>query len=222
MPIFRWIFAPGLAALATGLTGCERLFDKGSKEDIAAAEKKAKAGNYRGAVALYEAAFDGTSATAEVHYRLAVIYDEKLKSPVDAMHHFQRYLELSPNGPFAREAKAYKQEGDRKLLASLSKGAPMTQDEGVRLKNENLALRKQIVELRTQKALSQGAVAKGEVRAPLAPGSRQHIVQAGETLASISQKYYKTRNRAQDIQDANHNQLGGKSTIKPGQMLIVP
>ena len=50
------------------------------------AEKKAKAGDYRGAVTLYEASLDGTAQTAEVHYRLAVIYDEKLRSPLDALH----------------------------------------------------------------------------------------------------------------------------------------
>src|SRR5436190_8989384 len=204
-----------VAAICTA--GCERLFDKGSKDDIEAAEKKAKAGDYRGAIRLYEASLDGTATTADVHYRLAVIYDDKLKSPTDAMHHFQRYLELAPNGTYAKEARDYKKGGDQKLLASLSKGVPMTQEEGVRLKNENLALRKQIVELRTLKAYSQNTGSKTEVRVPLAPGSRQHVVQSGETLASISQKYYKTRNRAQDILDANHNQLGGKTTIKAGQ-----
>ena len=145
----RAVSAVLLAALL--LSGCERLFDKGAKENLASAEKKAKAGDFRGAIKLYEAALDGTEQTAEVHYRLAVIYDEKLKSPVDALHHFERYLALAPKGPFAKEALAYKKEGDLKLLNSLNKGAPMTQDEAVKLKNDNLALRKQIVELREQK-----------------------------------------------------------------------
>lgn len=209
-----------LAALACA--GCERIFDKGTKEEIASADKKAKAGDYRGAIKLYEAALDGTAETAGLHYRLAVIYDEKLKSPVDALHHFQRYLELAPKGSFAKEAQACKKEGDLKLLTKLNPGTPMTQEESVRLKNENLALRKQVVELRAQKALSQATAAKGDPKAPLPPGAKTHLVQSGETLASISQKYYRTRNRSQDILDANHNQLGGKTTIKPGQTLIIP
>src|SRR4051812_24434704 len=113
--------------------GCDRLFDKGVKESIAAAEKKAKAGDYRAAVGLYEAALDGTPATAEVHYRLAVIYDEKLKSPLDALHHFDRYLALAPKGTFAKEALAYKKEGDLKLRNSPDQGAPMSQGEAVKL-----------------------------------------------------------------------------------------
>lgn len=211
-----------LGALALG--ACERLFDKGAKENLAAAEKKARAGDFRGAVGLYEAALDGTSGSAEVHYRLAVIYDEKLKSPVSALHHFARYLELAPNGTFAKEAKAYKKEGDLKLVSSLHQGAPMTQADAVNLKNTNLKLRQQLDALRQQKALERtAATAKGlPVKAPLAPGSKQHVVQSGETLASISQKYYKTKAKAQDILDANHNSLGGKTTIKPGQTLIIP
>ena len=213
---------PAVLLAALLLSGCERLFDKGAKENLAGAEKKAKAGDFRGAIKLYEAALDGTEQTAEVHYRLAVIYDEKLKSPVDALHHFERYLALAPKGPFAKEALAYKKEGDLKLLNSLNKGAPMTQDEAVKLKNDNLALRKQIVELREQKKFAQTAPTKGDPKTPLPPGARTHVVQSGETLAAISQKYYKTRNRAQDILDANQNQLGKKSTIKPGQTLIIP
>ena len=49
-----------------------------------------------------------------------------------------------------------------------------------------------------------------------------HVVREGETLASIAQKYYKNRGRAKDIQDANYNALGGKTTIRPGQTLIIP
>jgi len=88
--------------------------------------------------------------------------------------------------------------------------------------NENLFLRKQIGELRLQKALATSATPKGDPKAPLPPGTRTHVVQSGETLAAISQKYYKTRNRSQDILDANQNQLGKKSRIIPGQTLIIP
>jgi len=204
-------------------SGCEQLFDKGTKEQRAAAEKKAKAGEYRSAINLYEASLDGTSASADVHYKLAVIYDEKLKNPVSAMHHFARYVEFAPNGTFANEAKAYKKEGDLKLGNRLNDGTPMTQADAVLLKNINLKLRQQLDALRHQKALERTAAAKGETaKVPLAPGAKQHVVQPGETLGSISQKYYKTKAKSQDILDANRNTLGGKTTIRPGQTLIIP
>lgn len=216
----RWPAA--LAALLLG--GCDKILTDRPKDTMAAAEQKAKSGDYREAIKLYERALDGTTATAEVHYRLAVIYDEKLKRPASALHHFQRYVDLAPKGTFAKEAHAYINEGQRKLAGGLAGSGPASQSELVRLKNENLNLQKQLTEARQRLSLLSVAAAKrsDETKAPLPPGARKHTVQPGETLASISLKYYGTRNRAQDILDANHNQLGGKSIIKPGHTLIIP
>lgn len=215
-----------LLALAAPLVfaGCDKVLTDRPKTIIAAADRKAKAGHPRDAALLYERALDGSADTAEVHYRLAVIYDEKLKRPASALHHFQRYLDLAPKGSFADEAKAYSKEAQRTLAGGLGGSGPATQSELVRLKNENLSLQKQLGEARQRLSTLSVAAAKRseETKAPLPPGARKHTVQSGDTLASISQKYYGTRSRAQDIQDANHNQLGGKNLIRPGQTLIIP
>jgi LysM repeat protein len=213
-----------LAATLLATPACERLFDKGAKESIAAADKKAAAGDYRTAANLYEGALDGTAKTAEVHYKLALLYDGKLKQPVDALHHMERYLELAPSGAHVRDAKAYKKEGEAKLLTQLSNGSPITQQEAVRLKNENQILREQLTVLRAQKAMPAATMnAKGEpVQKPIPPGSRTYTVQSGDTLAKISRKFYKSPARARDIQDANFNALEGTVKIKPGMVLIIP
>jgi LysM repeat protein len=211
-----------LAVLA--FAGCERLFDKGLKENIAAADKKVAAGDYSGAVLLYESAFDGTAKTADLHYKLALLYDGKLKEPVSALHHMERYLELAPAGAHAKEAKAYKKEAEAKLLTQWSGGSPITQQDAVRLKNENELLREQLAILRAQKSQPAPAFdAKGEpVKKPIPPGARTHTVEPHETLASIAQKYYKNKARWKDIQDANFNALEGTVKIKPGMTLIIP
>ena len=203
--------------------------------------KKAAAGDFRAAIKLYEGALDGTAETAEAHYRLALLYDDKLKSPHDALHHFERYLELAPNGPFSNEAKAYRKEGELKLMTSLTKGSFVTQADAARLKNENLTLRQRVVELLAkketapaspipraaeakQKAIPAATInGKGEpVQKPIPPGARTHTVLAGETLSTIAQKYFKNKARWKDIQDANFNRLEGTVKIKPGQKLIIP
>lgn len=226
MPRFCVAFAR-LAALGAvvALTGCDELFNKDPrKNELATANQKASAGDFRNAVKLYEASLDGTEKSAEVHFKLGVIYDEKIKSPVDALHHFSRYLELTPNGPHAKEARAFKKEAELKLVTTLSKGSFVSQDEAVRLKNENLSLRKAVVELRAQKSLPPPTPgAKGEqVQKPIPPGARTHVVEPGETLASIAVKYYKNKARWKDIQDANFYSLDGAAKIKPGQTLIIP
>jgi LysM repeat protein len=221
----RWLARVCLAlAAALLLPACDRLFDKGSQDDIVAAEKRVKAGDYRGAAALYEAALDGTAETAEVHYKLAMLYDDKFKRPLDALHHMERYIELAPTGIHVRDAKAYKKEGELKLLTQMSKGSPITQQDAVRLKNDNQILREQLTALRAQKALPAATVnARGEpVQKPIPPGSRTHTVQPGETLSTIAQKYFKNKAKWKDIQDANFNALEGTAKIKPGMTLIIP
>ena len=101
------------------------------------AEQKQAAQDYRGAANCYEKALDGTAKTADAHFRLGVIYDDKLNDPVGAVHHFRRYLEFLPNGPHAKEAKANLDRIELTLATSLAGGTFITHAEAVRLKNEN-------------------------------------------------------------------------------------
>ena len=62
------------------------------------ADTKSAQGDFTRAINLYEAALDDSPRCAEVHYKLALLYDDKLSDPVSALHHFRRYLALSPDG----------------------------------------------------------------------------------------------------------------------------
>ncbi|MDB6151522.1 MAG: LysM domain/BON superfamily protein [Chthoniobacter sp.] len=216
-----------VAALLFCFAGCDRVFEKSSKDELARGERKAATGDFRGAVAQYEAALDGTAATAEAHYRLALLYDGKLKSPRHSVHHLDRYLELAPSGPHARDAKNLRKENELKLALSSGKGTFTTQEEATRLKNEILRLNKQLVEVRAQKNAApapQSAAGKANdaVQKPIPPGTRTHVVQSGDTMASIARKYYKSSARWKDIQDANFYATNGTPKIKVGQTLIIP
>lgn len=215
-----------VAALALlACAGCDGLFEKDPSSAMEAASKKVAAGDFRTAIKLYEAALDGTPKTAEVHYRLALVYDDKLKNARGALHHMERYLEFAPKGTYAKEALAYRREGEHKLLTSLSGGKLITQDDAVRIKNDNLLLTKKLNDLRAQKNLPTAAATppRGETaQRPVPAGARTHVVKSGETLASIAQKYYRNRARWKDLQDANFYSLEGTPKIKAGQVLIVP
>ena len=224
MSQLRCALAKALAVLALiTAPGCDRLFDKGSKDDIAAAEKKAAAGDFRGAAGRYEAALDGTAKTADLHYRLALLYADKLKSPLDAVHHLDRYLELAPDGAKAKDAKALKKETENKLLVQLSNGTPSTQAEAVRLKNENQMLLAKLEALRAPKPPPSATPAKGaQAPKPIPPDARTYTVKPGDTLAKISRQFYKNAARARDIQNANSGLLAGTVNIKPGMVLVIP
>ena len=77
----------------------------------------------REAINLYEAALDGSPTSAEVHYKLALIYDDKMNDPLNALHHFKRFLALEPSEKRAQEVKEFHEarradlahESDRRL-----------------------------------------------------------------------------------------------------------
>jgi tetratricopeptide (TPR) repeat protein len=217
-----------VAAALMLLTGCDQLFQDKAARSLDTAQQKYNDGDYAGAVQYYEDALDGTAKTAEIHYKLALLFDDKLKNPLAAMYHFQRYLDLKPAGSNAKEAKSFIKEDEMKLITSFSQGALMSQQDAARLKNDNLSLRKQVAELRAMKNLpplpGTPAVPPPVAGAPQtpAPGSRMYEVQPGDTLASISRKFYKSPARYKDIQDANYNTLKGTAKLKPGMSLIIP
>jgi tetratricopeptide (TPR) repeat protein len=202
------------------LAGCDR--QDQTKEGIELGDKRAKVGEFTGAVRAYESALDGTAKTAEVHYKIAVLYDEKLKRSSDAIHHYDRYLELAPNGSRSTEAKTAKADCEKRLNISQKAGGFMTTAEGARLRNENEDLRKIIAELRSPKPTPPPRSANPSGSDPVPAGARKHLVTKGETLASLAFKYYRNRAQSSRIKDANFNQLGGKDIIKPGQTLIIP
>src|SRR5450432_664814 len=128
------------------LTGCDRMITQRQTQVSKDADAKAAEGNYAEAINLYEAALDGRTDSADVHYKLALIYDDKLNDPLNALHHFRRLLTLVPSGKRAEEVKGFMKRDELTLLTNLSGDSVVTRAEAVRLRNENLNLRQQIEE----------------------------------------------------------------------------
>jgi len=83
-----------------------------------------------------------------VHYKLALLYDDKMNDPLNALHHFKRYLIIAPTGPRANDVKVSSKRDEVALLTSLSGDALISRAEATRLRNENLSLRKDLDEAR--------------------------------------------------------------------------
>ena len=222
------------ALMAAGFTGCDRLIQNKPQQQLSLAEKKFAEGDYPAALLAYEAALDGTPNTADIHYKLALLYDDRLTQPVGALHHFQRYLDLAPNGSHAKDARKFLKEDQLKLGTALGNGATIPQEQAVRLKNDNLALRKQVEQLHSElEAASRGRAAAfklagkagvkfEQIQKPLVAGARTYTVEPRDTLASISRRFYKSAGRWKDIQDANFNTMEGAARLKPGMVLMIP
>ena len=216
-------FATALAlGLAVGATGaCDRMITPRSAQIVKDAENKTADGNYLRAIALYESALDDSPRTADVHYRLALLYDDKMHDPLHALHHFKRYLTLAPSGPHANEVKNFMKKDELELGTNLSGDSVVSRAEAARLKNENLALRKEIDEYRARHPTEKAAETK-PVDKKAGPAPRTYVVKEGDTLASISRKFYKSSGRWKKIQNANKNLIDDPAKLKPGMTLTIP
>ena len=130
------------------MTGCDVLTVSQTGRNIRDGNAAVVRGEIQKALQYYESALDGTMLSAEAHYRLGLVYEDQLKNEVGALHHFERYLELAPQGQFATDVKAYVERLRLTMVSRLSDGTVLPAREASRLKNENLELRKQLTELR--------------------------------------------------------------------------
>ncbi len=210
-----------------GLGGCDRMITQRQGQLSKDGDTKTAEGNYTQAINLYETALDGTPDSADVHYKLALIYEDKLNDPLNALHHFKRFLALEPSGKRAQEVKGFMKRNELTLLTNLTGDSMVPRAEAVRLRNENLNLRKQLgdrwaINKLAEKAAAEAKNAKPGEKPKATGKSHHYTVQRGDTLASISRKFYKSSARWQKILAANSDQLSKPGDLKPGQTLVIP
>ena len=214
-----------LLGLALTCGSCDRMITPRSAQIIKDAETKTADGNYLRAITLYESALDDSPRAADIHYRLALLYDDKMGDPLNALHHFKRYLTLAPSGPRASEVKDFMKKDELALGTSLSGDSVVSRAEAARLRNENLTLRKELEELRAGIHASQKPPAETKpASTSKKPGAtpRTYVVREGDTLASISRKFYKSSGRWKQIRNANKNVIDDPAKLKPGMTLTIP
>src|SRR5205807_10435282 len=208
-----------------GLTGCDRLGNSRYSQLVQDADTKSANGDFARAINLYEAALDDSPRCAEIHYKLALLYDDKLNDPVSALHHFKRYIALSPNGPHANEVTKSIKHDEIAALTALSGDSVIPRSEAAQLRNENLNLHKEL-EARAVPARSVTDRSRdgntGSKKTVSKKGERSYVVQSGDTLFSISRKFYKSPKRWKEILDANRKSIRDPKKLTVGQTLIIP
>ena len=228
----RRVVSAGLALLLFFSLGmfaaCNRMIIPREVELRKQGDAKAAEGNFAEAINLYEAALNGTPDSADVHYKLGLIYDDKLNDPLDALHHFKRFLALQPAGKRAEEVKRFMKRDELALSTSLAGDSMVPRSDLARLTNENLSLRQQLGERWAAEKLARAA-AKNSPPPKSAPnkkeegsGPRNYTVQPGDTLASIARKFYKSSARWPRIMEANSKTISKPGDLKPGQTLVIP
>ena len=215
-----------LLSILLAFPGCDRMVTPRNAQIVKDADAKAAQGDFLRAIGLYETALDGTARSADIHYKLALLYEDKMNDPLNALHHFKRCLTLNPNGTRANEVKDFMKRDEIALLTNLSGDSVVTRTEAARLRNENLNLRKEIEErsqkLRSTTDKSQSHDAHPEKTAAKPSGHRTYVVRRGDTLFSISRKFYKSSARWKEIRDANKRKIDDPEKLEPGESLTIP
>lgn len=201
-----------------GLAGCDQLGNSRHSQLMQDADNKAAQGDFERAVNLYEAAINDSPRGAEVHYKLALLYDDKLNDPVSALHHFKRYLALNPNGSHAKDVKDSIKRDEIAALTALSGDSVITRAEAARLRNENLTLQKQLQERPAPRTMFENDARKARSK----KAGQTYVVRSGDTLFSISRKFYKSPKRWKAILEANKKDISNPKDLTVGQTLVIP
>jgi tetratricopeptide (TPR) repeat protein len=97
----------------------------------------------------------GEQASAESHLNAGTICLYHIKDPIEAIHHFRRYLELQPNSPLAPKVRGLVDTAKREFWRAMpahpleSQVAGLDQSEQIRqLQRENDQLRSELTALR--------------------------------------------------------------------------
>jgi len=164
-------------------------------------DSEAKAGRFESAIYWYEAAL-GRGDRSTVHWKMAEIFANKLHDPTGAAYHYHRILALHGSGARADASKAALR---RLEVASSPTEGGQTHSKGSQTPRT----------VAPDQAAAEGErAAKGKVRT--------YVVQSGDTLVSISKKFYQTSSRWKDVLDANQNQLSNPDELRAGQTIILP
>ncbi len=162
-------------------------------------DAEAKSGRFESAIYWYESAL-GTEDRSTIHWKMAEIFANKLRDPASAAYHYRRILALHSTGGRA--------DASRAALHRLEAVSVSTEGGHLRSGPTPKATSPELAAAEGEKA------AKGKVRT--------YVVQTGDTLVSISKKFYQAPSRWKDILDANQNQLSNPDELKAGQTIILP
>lgn len=194
---------------------------------------------------------DARRDAPESHFEAGYIYLESFKDPISAIYHLKRYLQLKPGSPqatqvgqlietaekeFARQLPAgpYEAELDHVDMLELLKGL---RAENERLKRALVTVEQRLVQYEGMVGGARRATSATESYAALTPEPqvrelggvpepaevpRTYKVQSGDTLSRISQRFYGTPNRYQDIYQANRDRMASENALRVGQELRIP
>ena len=249
MFLFRFTLIVSLIAFFS-LSGCSpdgvEVVSETDEKQYQLAKDYQGQGRTEEALSAFLRVIDARRDAPESHFEAGYIYLNALKDPVQAIYHFERYLQLKPSSPqakqvrqlietaqkeFARQlpAQPYEGELDRIDMMELVNSLKLEND---RLKNQLVAAQKRLQQLESivggARRSSSGTTLETEqsnagYSSPVQSSvPRSYTVKSGDSLSSISRDVYGTPSRWIDIYQANRDRLSSENALRVGQELRIP
>ena len=156
-----------MLALCVAVSGCsptaETQLDEQQNPHFKAGREKLSALDYKGAIESFERAVEDNPRSALAHFELGVLFEQHANDYPAALYHYNKALKLRPNGNPAENIRQRIPGCKQELLKadSLAIVNPTALRETERLREDNLALRKQVELLQAQLAGRPSASAPG-------------------------------------------------------------
>lgn len=199
-----------LAALCLVIAaGCDRAAaDRRDARDrsLRRAQAAKDAGDVDAAIRWCEKALRRRPDSARAHRELALMFDHFKQDAVPALYHYQRYLELRPAA--AERADAEQMMADcRRAFAAQVAAEPVGRPAATPARAEP----------------PRPPSAKRAANAPAPSAAVQvHVIQAGETLGTISTRYYGTPAKWSVLFNANRDRIFDANNVRVGTRLDIP
>jgi tetratricopeptide (TPR) repeat protein len=236
--------------LGVVLGGCEPSSQSATDDEkephFVLGQSRVNSMDYQGAVEAFEESLEVNPHSAQAHYQLAMLYENKESDPAAAIYHYQQFLKFDPDAENAeiitQHIASCKQQLAADVLAMPGTPAAIKQIEDLTEKNRQLQSQVDgwVAYYRNQPAIRTNDFAAqknnfpppqtanpipvqtaptvpANPKSPAAATPRTHAVAAGETEAAIARKF---GIKLSALQAANPGVNPGKLRI--GQVLNIP
>jgi LysM repeat protein len=227
----RWL-AWALALLVAWTWGCSRATDDEREARTRYMRRAYAARNAQdvdGALRWCRVAIEHDPDLALAHRELALLLDNYLEDYEYALYHYRRYLELRPHSDKRPEVESLIRRCRSNIAAQVAEFPTEWRQylaaRAAHVRNLELevaALRQAAANRSDPPPAAAPASTAPTPLPPAAPALRTHVTQAGETLGTISARYYGTPAKWKQIYDANRDRMSNPNNVRVGISLVIP
>ncbi|MEM4247699.1 MAG: LysM peptidoglycan-binding domain-containing protein [Candidatus Nanoarchaeia archaeon] len=106
-------------SLCVLLTSCGNKLDEAKHPLFIKAKKHAEQHEYENAIKTFKEYLQINPSSSKTHYELAMLYDDQLDDPLNAIYHFKEYIALATDSQDKENAKLWLENSEKKYFEKL-------------------------------------------------------------------------------------------------------